>query len=208
MQQTPRILLSLLLSFLVMKDVQTRSAPFCEGKIDIPTYFFLNRVCEDCFSLYRDPEIYSVCRGDCFGSMYFAGCMQSLMVDQETQGRAARYIRWCIFSIKITLFWSTKSASSKMRVAWIEDDFKFGEHESSSLADQAFLALCCGECTFTDNLPTVYKFKLWNLPVVNSPLRIKPIVLQDFFFCREDLNTNSCDHSCLNWSDETPVIAL
>ena len=36
---------------------------------------------------------YQYFRGDCFGSMYFAGCMQSLMVDQETQGRAARYIR-------------------------------------------------------------------------------------------------------------------
>ena len=76
-------------ALILFQGGETRSAPFCEGRVDISTYFFLNKVrigfvcdislwltfnveyydrrwnlqvCEDCFSLYRDPEIYSVCR--------------------------------------------------------------------------------------------------------------------------------------------------
>ena len=42
-------ILFLMLNLIFEQDVQTRSAPFCEGKIDIPTYFFLNRVGLDPF---------------------------------------------------------------------------------------------------------------------------------------------------------------
>ena len=34
----------------------------CEGKIDLKSYLFLNKLCEDCFSLFRDPDIYAACR--------------------------------------------------------------------------------------------------------------------------------------------------
>eukprot|EP00092_Neocalanus_flemingeri_P033242 GFUD01036148.1.p1 GENE.GFUD01036148.1~~GFUD01036148.1.p1 ORF type:complete len:120 (-),score=23.34 GFUD01036148.1:23-382(-) len=65
----------------------------CDGTLDLKTYLFMNRMCEDCFSLYRDSDIYSACRSGCFGSSYFQGCMQSLMVDKDTQGRAVGYLR-------------------------------------------------------------------------------------------------------------------
>ena len=108
-------------------------------------------MCEDCFALYRDTDVYSACRwstnsweqfrtrnieffehpnllcivkqavssllhssqtkilckyfllgqvliftlrSGCFSSIYFNGCMDTLMVDKETQLKAARYIRW------------------------------------------------------------------------------------------------------------------
>ena len=35
-----------------------------------------------------------VFRSGCFSSIYFNGCMETLMVDEETQLKAARYIRW------------------------------------------------------------------------------------------------------------------
>merc|ERR1712107_755950 len=71
----------------------SRSGYHCQDAMDLPTYFFLNKVCEDCFALYRDTDVYSACRSGCFSSIYFNGCMDTLMVDKETQLKAARYIR-------------------------------------------------------------------------------------------------------------------
>ena len=59
------------LNLIFEQDVQTRSAPFCEGKIDIPTYFFLNRVGLDPFCRQqnfhfdsdRSARTVSVCTG-------------------------------------------------------------------------------------------------------------------------------------------------
>ena len=34
----------------------------CGGVLDLKSYFLMNKVCEDCFSLYRDTDIYSGCR--------------------------------------------------------------------------------------------------------------------------------------------------
>ena len=34
----------------------------CGGVLDLKSYFLMNKVCEDCFSLYRDTDIYSACR--------------------------------------------------------------------------------------------------------------------------------------------------
>ena len=39
-------------------------------------------------------KLYFVSRSGCFSSIYFNGCMETLMVDEETQLKAARYIRW------------------------------------------------------------------------------------------------------------------
>merc|ERR1712004_48709 len=75
-------------SFLLVLPATSRSGYHCQDAMDLPTYFFLNEVCEDCFALYRDTDIYSACR-----SGYFSGCMDTLMVDKETQLKAARYIR-------------------------------------------------------------------------------------------------------------------
>ena len=38
------------------------SAELCESKMDLRSYLFLNRVCEDFFQLYRDTDVYSACR--------------------------------------------------------------------------------------------------------------------------------------------------
>ena len=34
----------------------------CDGTLDLKTYIFMNKMCEDCFSIYRDSDIYSACR--------------------------------------------------------------------------------------------------------------------------------------------------
>merc|ERR1711868_190917 len=69
------------------------SENMCEGTLDVKTYLFMNKVCEDCFALYRDEDLYSACRSGCFTSSYFQGCMSSLMVDNNTRGKAAAFLQ-------------------------------------------------------------------------------------------------------------------
>ena len=38
------------------------STQLCGGKLDLKTYLFLNKLCEDCFSLFRDTDVYDACR--------------------------------------------------------------------------------------------------------------------------------------------------
>merc|ERR1712233_266098 len=65
----------------------SESHMLCGGKIDLQSYLFLNKLCEDCFSLYRDPDVYAVCRSGCFGSSFFQECMTSLLVEADTRSR-------------------------------------------------------------------------------------------------------------------------
>ena len=34
----------------------------CDGTLDLKTYLFMNKMCEDCFRIFRDSDIYSACR--------------------------------------------------------------------------------------------------------------------------------------------------
>ena len=34
----------------------------CDGKIGLKSYLFLNKLCEDCFRLFRSSDVFSACR--------------------------------------------------------------------------------------------------------------------------------------------------
>ncbi|KAJ8717465.1 hypothetical protein PYW08_005864 [Mythimna loreyi] len=53
----------------------------CNGDIDAAKLARLDRVCEDCYYLYREPEVQTVCRKDGFTTKYFKACVEVL---QET----------------------------------------------------------------------------------------------------------------------------
>ncbi|XP_023330938.1 uncharacterized protein LOC111703276 isoform X2 [Eurytemora carolleeae] len=50
----------------------------CTRTLTYSRYYDLNRVCNDCFKLYDDPHIYGLCRGECFTSQYFYGCLSAI----------------------------------------------------------------------------------------------------------------------------------
>jgi len=56
----------------------------CRGIYDASIFARLERVCEDCYNLYKDDEILGLCRTDCFGSETFRECLQSLLLNQES----------------------------------------------------------------------------------------------------------------------------
>ncbi|XP_070491555.1 ion transport peptide [Chironomus tepperi] len=67
-------------------DVQKRSSFFdidCKGVFNKSIFFRLDRICEDCYSLFREVELHALCKQDCFSSDYFWGCVEALRLEEE-----------------------------------------------------------------------------------------------------------------------------
>jgi len=57
----------------------------CRGMYDPGIFAQLDGICEDCYNLYREPEVHGMCRKDCFSTETFQQCLQSLLLDQKTE---------------------------------------------------------------------------------------------------------------------------
>ncbi|XP_065345449.1 CHH-like protein isoform X2 [Cloeon dipterum] len=57
----------------------------CKGVYDKSIFARLDRICEDCYNLFREPQLHSLCRSECFSTDYFWGCVQSLLLVDETE---------------------------------------------------------------------------------------------------------------------------
>merc|ERR1711923_202123 len=55
----------------------------CRGRYDTAIYTTLDNICEDCYNLYKEPDIHSMCRADCFSSAYFQNCLQALLLEED-----------------------------------------------------------------------------------------------------------------------------
>ncbi|XP_070380827.1 crustacean hyperglycemic hormone-like [Dermacentor albipictus] len=55
----------------------------CRGHYERSYMARLERVCEECYQLYREPQVYHLCRGSCFRNGYFNTCAQDLLLDDE-----------------------------------------------------------------------------------------------------------------------------
>ncbi|XP_023221291.1 crustacean hyperglycemic hormone-like [Centruroides sculpturatus] len=55
----------------------------CMGKNDPVKFDAVSRVCEDCFELYRQPEIIRGCKSNCFKNSYFNKCVEALLRSDE-----------------------------------------------------------------------------------------------------------------------------
>ncbi|XP_023727466.1 ion transport peptide isoform X2 [Cryptotermes secundus] len=57
----------------------------CKGVYDKSIFARLDRICEDCYNLFREPQLHSLCRSKCFSSDYFKGCLEALLLKEEEQ---------------------------------------------------------------------------------------------------------------------------
>ncbi|CAH2984762.1 unnamed protein product [Chilo suppressalis] len=58
----------------------------CKGVYDAAIFARLDRICDDCYNLFREPQLYTLCREKCFQTPFFKGCMESLyLYDEEEQ---------------------------------------------------------------------------------------------------------------------------
>ncbi|XP_014256377.1 ion transport peptide-like isoform X2 [Cimex lectularius] len=57
----------------------------CKGVYDKSIFARLDRICEDCYNLFRAPQLHSLCRKNCFTSVYFKGCIEVLLLQDEME---------------------------------------------------------------------------------------------------------------------------
>ncbi|XP_059485062.1 ion transport peptide-like isoform X3 [Neocloeon triangulifer] len=57
----------------------------CKGVYDKSIFARLDRICEDCYNLFREPQLHSLCRKECFTTHYFKGCVDSLMLQDDLE---------------------------------------------------------------------------------------------------------------------------
>ncbi|CAH2042689.1 unnamed protein product, partial [Iphiclides podalirius] len=55
----------------------------CKGIYDASIFARLDRICDDCYNLFREPSLYNLCRQKCFQSEYFMGCVEALLLTDE-----------------------------------------------------------------------------------------------------------------------------
>lgn len=69
-------------------SVAKRSSFFeidCKGQFNKQIFYRLDRICEDCYSLFREPQILSFCKKSCFTTDYFRGCIDALQLTDEIE---------------------------------------------------------------------------------------------------------------------------
>ncbi|CAH1163333.1 unnamed protein product [Phaedon cochleariae] len=55
----------------------------CKGVYDKSIFARLDRICEDCYNLFREPSVHSLCRDKCFTTDIFKGCCETLQLCDE-----------------------------------------------------------------------------------------------------------------------------
>ncbi|XP_037288108.2 crustacean hyperglycemic hormone [Rhipicephalus microplus] len=55
----------------------------CRGNFEQSYLARLERVCEECYQLYQNPEAYNLCRDNCFKNEYFLKCAEALLLKDE-----------------------------------------------------------------------------------------------------------------------------
>ncbi|XP_041984553.1 CHH-like protein isoform X2 [Aricia agestis] len=77
----------------------------CKGVFDAAIFARLDRVCDDCYNLFREPELYTLCRDGCFTTEYFKGCVEVLQeqenLDQFKKSKCftSPYFKGCMESL-------------------------------------------------------------------------------------------------------------
>ncbi|XP_037090862.1 ion transport peptide-like [Pollicipes pollicipes] len=57
----------------------------CRGVFNKVIFHELDAVCQECYTIYKEPELHGLCRSECFTSEYFKGCLQALMRMEELE---------------------------------------------------------------------------------------------------------------------------
>ncbi|CAL1285030.1 unnamed protein product [Larinioides sclopetarius] len=87
-KMNPTIILTVLL-FAASASAQDSKRSFsdlgCMGVYDKAKFARLDRVCEECYHLFRESDVLTSCRSNCFKNEYFAGCVDALLLRKDQQ---------------------------------------------------------------------------------------------------------------------------
>ncbi|GFQ81975.1 ion transport peptide-like [Trichonephila clavata] len=57
----------------------------CMGVYDKAKFARLDRVCEECYQLFREPDVHTSCRSNCFKNNFFTQCVDALLLQKDQQ---------------------------------------------------------------------------------------------------------------------------
>jgi len=86
----------------------------CSATPSLRVVKYLDRICNDCYMIYRDPDLYPMCRSNCYKNSYFLTCMDVMMVSKMTRHKAAGFVnmintfttrRWNIKKEEKSFWW-------------------------------------------------------------------------------------------------------
>ena len=72
-----------------LRDVRN---PSCGLALDVQNFVFLDRLCEDCYNIFRLDEVKQECQADCYDNDFFFVCLNVTLVSQEKAERAAQIL--------------------------------------------------------------------------------------------------------------------
>lgn len=70
-------------AFVINSESRSFSLLGCLGEYDISKFVELDRICEECYQVYREPELNFSCRKDCFRNDVFGSCVDALKLSHE-----------------------------------------------------------------------------------------------------------------------------
>ncbi|XP_062129320.1 ion transport peptide-like isoform X3 [Drosophila sulfurigaster albostrigata] len=65
----------------------------CKGIFNKTMFFRLDRICEDCYQLFRETSIHRLCKKDCFDSKWFGECVKVLLTPSEEITNLQHFIK-------------------------------------------------------------------------------------------------------------------
>ena len=86
------IVVSLLILSSVTESKSVRN-PTCGIALDVQSFVFLDKFCDDCYNLFRLEELYQMCQADCYNNKTFDFCLKQTLVDKETAEEALDIVR-------------------------------------------------------------------------------------------------------------------
>jgi len=66
-----------------LKTKRSYSGLGCRGMFHVAIFSKLENLCDQCYEMFKIPEIHQLCRSDCFGSTFFKSCVNSLLMKEE-----------------------------------------------------------------------------------------------------------------------------
>ncbi|XP_054710917.1 ion transport peptide-like [Uloborus diversus] len=57
----------------------------CMGVYDKAKFARLERVCEECYQMFRESDVYTACRANCFKNDFFNQCISALLLQKDQQ---------------------------------------------------------------------------------------------------------------------------
>ncbi|XP_075165382.1 ion transport peptide isoform X4 [Haematobia irritans] len=65
----------------------------CKGIYNKTMFYRLDKICDDCYNLFRETSIHRLCKHKCFTHQTFEGCINALLIPEEEVTQLQYFIK-------------------------------------------------------------------------------------------------------------------